>query len=516
MAGLTAFREAYMAGEVQNEQNWSDFGARRLRYSILWAFYENNAYRSMNAVHTWAGAYRDVYGLYKYTRNIYNPSYRIGEFWRAHLLGGMLDPAAGDGQARPSALPILTENEDIRPTLAQIWRQSNWQISKDILTLWGAVMGDAAITVNDDPARQRVTLRVIHPSTIKSMALDDYGNVKGYVLEEQRDNPDKPGDLVTYTEIASRERDDPNVYYQTLKDGKPYSWNGIGAEWSKSYGFIPMVNVMHDNIGLGWGRSELHAGMSKIREADDMASLLDDQIRKSVNAVPVFIGAKRDEQNKKISSGSTASTETQGEGARQQTPALYIPDPAGKIDWMVAPLKIGEVSAHIKSILESLERDYPELTIDVRNASGEMSGRALRAHQKPVEDRVKQRRVNYDDAIIRAQAMAISIGAQGGYPGFEKFTPESYGRGELEHAIGERPVFGEDPLDKIDIEQAFWTAANQARAYGIPVISYLRRHGWSDEDITDLESSSEYQARISALKNSALMNDRMDDQANGE
>ena len=145
MAGLTAFREAYMATENHNEENWSTWGARRLRYSILWAFYENTAYRSMSTVHTWAAAYRSVYGLYQYTRNIYNPSYRIGEFWRAHLLGGSLDRLAGDGKNAPSCLPIQAENEAIRPALSLLWKHSNWQVSKDILALWGTIMGDCEI-----------------------------------------------------------------------------------------------------------------------------------------------------------------------------------------------------------------------------------------------------------------------------------------------------------------------------------------------------------------------------------
>ncbi|GAG44503.1 unnamed protein product, partial [marine sediment metagenome] len=49
---------------------------------------DQSAYRD---IHTWATAYRKQYALYKYIRPIYNPSYRLGEFWKTHLFGGLLD-----------------------------------------------------------------------------------------------------------------------------------------------------------------------------------------------------------------------------------------------------------------------------------------------------------------------------------------------------------------------------------------------------------------------------------------
>src|SRR3990170_3048663 len=99
MAAVNAFREKQVVLDMYNEGNFTDYDARRMRYQILWAFYENTAYRN---VHTWATRYRTEYGLYKYTRNIYNPVGRIVDFWQMHLLGGELDPLAGDGITVPS------------------------------------------------------------------------------------------------------------------------------------------------------------------------------------------------------------------------------------------------------------------------------------------------------------------------------------------------------------------------------------------------------------------------------
>src|SRR5574338_1275075 len=117
MAGYKAFQQKFMGAELLFSDDYTGFESRKLRYAILWSMYENTAYAK---IHTWGDLYKTEYGLYRYIRNIYNPSYRIGEFWKAHLLGGSLDPEAGDGKEIPSALPIATDNESLRPALAQL------------------------------------------------------------------------------------------------------------------------------------------------------------------------------------------------------------------------------------------------------------------------------------------------------------------------------------------------------------------------------------------------------------
>src|SRR5512140_653780 len=109
MNGIRAFREAYTSTDlVYDETDYGDFDGRKMRYTLYWSYYENSAYRN---IHKWAHQFKSTYGLYKYTRSIYNPAYRLGEFWKAHLWGGTLDVNAGDGVSVPSALPIITDNQ---------------------------------------------------------------------------------------------------------------------------------------------------------------------------------------------------------------------------------------------------------------------------------------------------------------------------------------------------------------------------------------------------------------------
>jgi hypothetical protein len=445
MSGFQAFYEAFMSADVSDPDDWSDYEARLVRYQILWAFYENTAYRD---IHAWSKQYRQSYGMYKYSRNIYNPAYRIGSFWQSYLWGGSLDLEAGDGSEVPSALPIVTNNEALRPAIGQIWLNSKWASRKSIVTLWGAVMGDVGMRVVDDPERKKVYLSIIHPATIEEIAQDDFGNVKGYSISEMRHDDEEDVDY-DYRETASREGQ--NVIYTTFRDEKPYGFNGMPAQWSEAYGFVPMVMVKHNDIGMDWGWSELFPALSKVREADDLASKVSDQVRKLVDAPWLMAGVKA--PGGEVKTTTSASTADRPEPGREQVPMIYAPEGATATP-LVAPLDLAAAEQHIKAILEEIERDFPELQADIWTASGDASGRALRVARQKVEGKVRERRASYDDALVRAQQMAIAIGGLRNYAGFSGFGLESYQRGDLDHTIDpNRPVFAADPLDELALAQ---------------------------------------------------------------
>jgi hypothetical protein len=489
MAGVRAFREAFVSAETLDPDEFNDFGARQTRYEIFWSMYENTVYRE---IHRWARTYKTKYGLYRYVRNIYNPAYRLGEFWKTHLWGGSLDLETAKG-----TLPIITDNDPLRPAIAQLWRWSNWHVRKDIATLYGAVMGDVFLQVVDDVGRGKVYLDVVHPGTVSDVTVDAFGNVKAYKIEESRKSPEKSGQSVTYVETAKR-GDGQAVTFQTFMNGKPYAWNGQAAEWEEPYGFIPLVHVKHNDVGMDWGWSELHPARSKMHEMDDVASILSDQIRKTVNVKWLFTGTAKPTSSPSPA-GASEST-SRPEPGREEEPALYAKGTDVKAIPMVAELNIEGTVQHILEILKDLERDYPELKYDALRASGDVSGKALRVARQPAEAKVLQRRALYDDALMRAQQMAVAIGGFRKYDGFKGFNLDSYERGDLDHQIGERPVFAVDSLDELEEDKLFWETAGMAVKAGAPLDSYLRDSGWDDDRITQFFNSAEYQARLALMQ----------------
>ena len=478
---ILAFKEVYLTSELTDAvSDWSKFGARRLRYDILWAQYSQTAYRN---IHKWATAYRKQYGLYKYIRSLYGPIYRLGEFYKAHLWGGALDPSAGEC----GAIPIATDNEELRPAIAELWKWSNWAVNKDIVTLRGAVLGDIAIQVIDDVERGRVYLDIIYPGIIKDITLDSFNNVRGYIIEETREHPQRPGMTVTYREQVTRDGD--LVVYETFLNGAPFAWpenvNRAGdamETWAESYGFIPMVLIKHNDVGLDWGWSEAHPIRSKAQEADDLASQISDQIRKTISPVWLMKGMK---ETSITLTGADATTD-RPEPGREEMQALWGVPTDGGATAMIAELDFENALVHLDNILKEIERDYPELRSDLHTSSGDASGRALRVARQGAAAKVIQRRSNYDAGLVKVQQMAIALGGFREYDGYKGFSLDSYKRGDLEHSVSSRPVFESDPLDESEIAIAEWKAAEQAVKAGVPLIGYLRAQGWDAERIQAL------------------------------
>jgi len=285
------------------------------------------------------------------------------------------------------------------------------------------------------------------------------------------------------------------VVYETFLNGKPYAWpeniDRTGtpqAVWSEPYGFIPLVVIQHNDVGLDWGWSELHPIRAKTQEVDDLASMLSDQVRKSVNPLWLMKGMRETTLDLV---GADASTDRPAPG-REETKAIWIPNPGNKdVDAkaLVADLDLESVLQHIDTILKEIERDVLELSQDIHTASGDASGRALRVARQPVVAKVIQRRANYDAAMVAAQQMAIAIGGWRGH--YAGFGLDSYARGDLEHSIADRSVFEEDALDKIEIDSGFWKAAEQAGKAGVSLEAYLREAGWDEERINSLTLTEE-------------------------
>lgn len=518
MAGVSAFRRAYAETDTLDTTTFASYDARRLRYQIFWSFVESTAY---SKTHMWADSLKTEYGLYEYTRNIYNPAFRVATFWATHLMGGSLDALAGDGKAVASALPIITPqaatvaNADrLRVALSQLWRDSNWETNKDIFTLYGNVMGDVGLRVIDDIGRGKAYLNVVHPGTIKSVEMDEFGHVKGYVLEERRLDPrttikDDPlgkirttGQPVKYNEVVTR--DGVNVIYETFLDGSPYAWpehrNRKGnpvSQWEEPYGFVPLVMVKHINIGLDWGWAECQPTLPKIREVDDLASKLDDQVRKSVDAKWAFLNTRKPSATPTV--GGRSKSAENDEPGREEEGAIYLDGPGADVKPMIAPVDIGQVSAHILTILESIEQDHPELNkaLYAPQASA-MSGRAIRLVRQPVEEKAQSYRPHYDNGLVRAQQMAMAIGGFRGYKGYQGFGLESFNQGLLEHSIGKRPVFSEEPLDRLELKQVFYTVLGLAGTAGTPAVTALADLGWTQDQIDEYQKAKADQSQAAA------------------
>lgn len=498
-AGFSAFKESYTTSSLQQleDQEFTSFEARRMRYEMYWAFYESTVYRN---IHAWSHRMKTDYALYRWIRAVYNPTYRLGEFWKTHVWGGFLDPLAGDGKFHPSSIPIRIpiENEKndeaLRAGISAVWLSSNFAVKKDLWSLYGSILGDLPVLVVDDPSKKDIYLEAIHPGTLQEIDLDAKGNVRGYTIVERRPDPESESRWATYMEEATREGD--NVVYKTFRDGAPYAWNeNHGEEWKIPYGFVPMVLIKHNEVGLQFGWSEIHAGRLKFMELDDLASKLHDHVRKNVDPAWLFSGVSKSKDTNTQERPRSDVSNDQPEPEREQIPAIYATNPQAKASpLVVTDLDIEAVSGVLENMFEELEKDYPELTWDEQAAVATNSSRAIRVARQKVENKVIGRRANYDNALVRVMQMAVSIGGMRNYDEYKGFNLDSFEAGDLSFHIDNRPVFGKDPLDDLEVDEKFWMVADFAVPY-LGLEYYLERAGWAEEDrkraVTGYEENQE-------------------------
>jgi len=477
-AFISAFREDSVTSSLLNNDEFDEFDSRRLRYAMYAAGYENTSYRN---IHSWAQGRRVRYGLGKYIRDIHNPTAQLVDFHTSTIWRGSIAPLLVGG-----AIPLVvggSNEEAVRKAADNLLRLSNFETGKNITVMKGCNLGDVGLKIVDDTGRGQSRIEVVDPSEIEDIVTEN-GIVKGYRLTKWQDN--EGGILTKYTETCERGDNNDDVIFKTFINDRQIEWPGAEySEWTEPYGFIPFVTIQHRNVGRQWGWAEAHPVMGKIMEMDDIAAMLDDYIRKTVNAPGLMSGMAK--PNAKLTTATSDATEDNPQPGREENKFIWAGDGVNATYTpMIAGMSIAEVDARIQSIMASIESDMPELRKSIWDIGGDPSGVALSTAREPTETKINSRRTNYDGGLVRAMQMGIAVGGYRGYKGFEGFDLQSYGRGLLDISIAARPVFSEQKNDKIANNNSFWTTwAGVAASGTVPFEAFARSYGWTDEQLKE-------------------------------
>lgn len=404
-----------------------DLTTRQARYTVLWGFYLNDIYDEM--VNDLAQTYKAQNGLYQAIKGIYNPVSRLVDFYVAKVAGGALwpaEPARETAVSNPGALPLVCKPA-VRDLIWRIWQWSGWEGRKALWVRYAAALGEAVLqvaTVRVGDGEQ-VRLMVYHPGDLAEADFDRDGSITYAVLEYAATERDAEQRLVTYRYKMVMT---PEVF-RTYRNGKPWDYAARMAdgvwEWPNEFGFVPLVLTRHKDLGQTWGGCCFHHVIDKIDDVNDLASHLGAQIRKSVHPQWVSYGTRP------------------GSGMERSDKLWHHPNPDGKIEALVEKIDIAATTAEIQQRLSEIEKDCPELKAGrVGDNARDVSGRAVALLGGEVVDRVTEARAQYDAALVRAQTMALEMGARRG------LWPEQ----EFAHRIGERPIFPPDEVEMLTLE----------------------------------------------------------------
>jgi hypothetical protein len=504
--GMQAALEVMRGGGLSlADYDYGAFKYRSGRYMVFERYSNNTIYVELDSI-----ARRDQ-KLYTHIRGIYNPVNRLIKLEAAKTYGGQID---WTGKLRTGAIPVEGADDQLIEAIIQVLKWSNFGTQKTPYVYQGAKYGDSFLKVIDDFERGRVRLEVLDPREVKECEFDAVGNIKRIVIEYERVEKDEKGKDHIYT---YREEIDQQTF-RTFKGKDPFAFysgyytDPITGEtrlepldtWPNPYGFVPVRHVPHLKSTGDWGMTSFQASLSKINELNDLASITHDGVRIAVDPVWALIGGRMPENSKS------------SEGERDKVPVINIPI-GGDIKALVTTLDIAGSMLAIDKIIGEIERDMPQLSLQrIRESGGNASGVSIENSYSDASDLLIEIQGNYDQGLIAATQMAMTIGGMRGYDAFRGITKESYEQGALDFYIKPRDVFSDRLTSDRKIELLLQASTTPVR--GI----VMREMGYSEDDIAEVDAGAKEKeaqqiaAGIRAAAQAAGMNPDDEDDSEDE
>ncbi len=464
-------------------------------YNLLKMYYNNN------------GLYDELYdALYAVSaheeslRSLRNPAYRAVEFYPAKLWPGRVD----------EALKIQAKNAKIVEPIQKVWTWSNWAVQKQKVARWLALYGDWFVKVPQSEDRTRVWLQTIYPGSVTEFDL----NERGFLDYVRLDVPQKvrDGDSVksmTYTEIWDKKTQlmrtwlhDKSEMTEATQLGTPTkqaAFSQFGID------FIPIVYTPMRDTGEERGRGTFTQCIDKIDEANRMATRLHQMLFRHNNVIWALRANAIDPTGRPMPA-PTIDKDADDEIELGGAPMVRLPGNS-ELQSLVPNLSYNDALRILDAHMIELEHDLPELAYWRLRDLGELSGKAVQLLLGDAIDKMIEVRGNAESALIRADQMALTIGQAAGIEGFTGLG--DYDSGDFEHTFIEREVIPTPEFEKASAVQQ-WVAAK------VPLVSALRRSGWTEEQIAEVQKEQEKEQEQAMKNKQALLGTTMQQLGKGE
>lgn len=418
---------------------------------------------------------------------------RVTECYVAFLWVGTLPDAlpieAGDG-----AFPGLTD------AIQEIFRASNWASAKQVLARDLPTYGDAFIKVaarTDDVGNvRRVFMEVLRPQTVTDFTADERGYLTFCRIDVARPAGYDGWADTAFTETEAWDKTTFRMWRHQygaaacLADlGTPVVTTPL-AQWGID--FVPIVHIPHRDIGETRGAGAFTHALTKMTEADRMATELHAKLFRYNKPTWAVTANQIDGTGRPMPAPELADDGTTpiGTVSAADTDIFYLPG-MSKLDSLVPNLNYAAALAILDAMMRELEADLPELALlRLHEMGGQLSARAAKLLLAPGIGRILETRGNGEAGMIRALQMSMTIGGFAALPGFP--PAGAYQRGELDFVFTARPVL---PIDELEIAQAAAVVA--------PFVSeeeVLRRLDYSESTIAMIMSEKEGNAKAAMAR----------------
>jgi hypothetical protein len=375
---------------------WSD---RQYAYLLWDGYYANTIYETLvnggqreniNATLGNAAA-ADLGGLYNPVANVVD------------LYLHVFDGAFGDEiRVEPQGAATVA----LVDAIEQLWKWSNLTIEKQPLCRFAATHGTVGLRIvarnPADLARRRVWIKPEHPRTIRDVEMDERGNVEAIQLEYELTT----GLAENAQTICIREeltKEEFRTYRMVGGNPVPFDLttmeaNGPNARYDNALGIVPYVLLRHEYNGETFGRNAWYKARSPVDRLNALMSHIDVQIHRHVKAKWFIAADGAPPTSIDLDDLSVAYVNTHNSTS---TPVVQP---------LVAPLDLSGAIAEAKLQMDVIEDMLPELKATQGKFLSGQSGETIVELRKPAEEKIALARANYEDALVRAQQIAVSWG----------------------------------------------------------------------------------------------------------
>lgn len=410
------------------------------RYEIAERYYANAMYERADAKESAIAAW---YGLPRTLRPVLSLVKPAVDWWPATLFGGVWTSdglPASDGQ--PNLLQYDRDTPDeLRLAVQQAFSWANGGAEIPAWCRQGAMLGDGFGEIQVDFARRKAYPKFWHPRHITNIEWNDSGDVVEYTIEIPMVEPN--GTRYRWGKTVDKET------ITTLYDGKPMGYDGQEAVTPNPYGFVPAVWWMFVNSGGQHGQSVVDGLYPVIDELQGIVGSIDDFIHKFIKQHVLIetsdtAGAKKKLEESQAKRGPTR--DFANPNADRESMNTFAVPPGTRAHRLIDNIGLGEADPHVQRIMDNIDANLPELTIDKRIAEArQVTGPGGRFIAAPMQRRVNHSFGAIAAALVKLGQMACSINGfhlRNGDWGlssqltdqqrlFAPFRLESFDRGEL-------------------------------------------------------------------------------------
>lgn len=434
-------------------------------------------------------------------RALENPALQAVTFHVMHVFPGPL------AEALPLDLPA---GNALKDAIERILQWSWFGTQKDNLVDTATTLGDAFIRSRS--SETRVGMQVRDPDDITEFEENDEGNVVYLRLDVERANEN--GEPEFYTEAWSK---DENLYAQwthNLGIHAPYEQLPPPEVESSitdfGYDFVPYVRA---SFREGYRASERSDGVFEPhREAIDellrSGTILRDRFFR--HNKPLWQSVT--EQEKPVDYVEQAARNMSRENESREVESARFPDhetfirnPRGtRLEALIPDIDWSAGLAQIDDLRLALERSMSELRFARGHDKGDPSGAAIDKHRDPAVRRARAARGNFEEAILQAAKMCITMGQSRGL-----FSEDigRYERGDFDSlSFKARPIM---PLTETEQYAADTRKAEMYAALKdvSPELLRLRliEDGYSEDDALRIANSTNTPSALDQILNGGVL-----------